>query len=79
MKFARRSVSDSDIRKYQAFAQTLQQVWPEGGRGAARGGEAAPTSWHHIYSVLRPTFLWPNDWPAGSPWAHVRPSGGSQC
>ncbi|KZV35171.1 cell division cycle protein 48 [Dorcoceras hygrometricum] len=25
MKFARRSVSDSDIRKYQAFAQTLQQ------------------------------------------------------
>lgn len=26
MKFARRSVSDADIRKYQAFAQTLQQV-----------------------------------------------------
>lgn len=25
MKFARRSVSDSDIRKYQLFAQTLQQ------------------------------------------------------
>ncbi len=25
MKYARRSVSDSDIRKYQAFAQTLQQ------------------------------------------------------
>jgi transitional endoplasmic reticulum ATPase len=25
MKFARRSVSDADIRKYQAFAQTLQQ------------------------------------------------------
>nr|GEW28176.1 cell division cycle protein 48 homolog [Tanacetum cinerariifolium] len=25
MKFARRSVSDGDIRKYQAFAQTLQQ------------------------------------------------------
>lgn len=25
MKFARRSVSDVDIRKYQAFAQTLQQ------------------------------------------------------
>ncbi|KAL2541084.1 Cell division control protein 48E [Abeliophyllum distichum] len=25
MKFARRSVSDTDIRKYQAFAQTLQQ------------------------------------------------------
>ena len=25
MKFARRSVSDADILKYQAFAQTLQQ------------------------------------------------------
>jgi transitional endoplasmic reticulum ATPase len=25
MKYARRSVSDGDIRKYQAFAQTLQQ------------------------------------------------------
>jgi len=25
MKFSRRSVSDADIRKYQAFAQTLQQ------------------------------------------------------
>lgn len=25
MKSARRSVSDADIRKYQAFAQTLQQ------------------------------------------------------
>ena len=26
MKYARRSVSDADIRKYQAFAQTLQQA-----------------------------------------------------
>ena len=25
MKFSRRSVSDADIRKYQSFAQTLQQ------------------------------------------------------
>lgn len=25
MKYARRSVSDSSIRKYQQFAQTLQQ------------------------------------------------------
>ena len=25
MKYARRSVSDADIRKYAAFAQTLQQ------------------------------------------------------
>lgn len=39
MKFARRSVSDADIRKYQAFAQTLQQV------GALRkhGREALPS------------------------------------
>lgn len=54
MKFARRSVSDADIRKYQAFAQTLQQSrgfgsdfrFPEGGiagaapAGAAGGGAA---------------------------------------
>ena len=25
MKFARRSVSDNDIRKYEMFSQTLQQ------------------------------------------------------
>ena len=25
MRFARRSVSDNDIRKYEMFAQTLQQ------------------------------------------------------
>lgn len=25
MKFARRSVSDADIRKYEMFSQTLQQ------------------------------------------------------
>ena len=47
MKFARRSVSDADIRKYQAFAQTLQQSrgfgsdfrFPDGG---VAGGAAAP-------------------------------------
>jgi transitional endoplasmic reticulum ATPase len=48
MKYARRSVSDADIRKYQAFAQTLQQSrgfgsdfrFPEGGvaGGAPAGG-----------------------------------------
>eukprot|EP00889_Picochlorum_renovo_P000237 jgi/Picre1/27267/NNA_000236.t1 len=31
MKFARRSVSDADIRKYQAFAQNLQQSRGFGG------------------------------------------------
>ncbi|GJV15230.1 cell division cycle protein 48 [Tanacetum coccineum] len=43
MKYARRSVSDADIRKYQAFAQTLQQSrgfgsefrFPESSSGAA--------------------------------------------
>lgn len=51
MKFARRSVSDADIRKYQAFAQTLQQSrgfgsdfrFPEGAGGAAAGA-AAPAA-----------------------------------
>jgi transitional endoplasmic reticulum ATPase len=49
MKFARRSVSDADIRKYQAFAQTLQQSrgfgsdfrFPDAQPGAG-GGAAAP-------------------------------------
>jgi len=43
MKFARRSVSDNDIRKYEMFSQTLQQSrgfggdfkFPEGGVGGA--------------------------------------------
>jgi len=49
MKYARRSVSDADIRKYAAFAQTLQQSrgfgsdfrFPEGGVGGAAPGAAA--------------------------------------
>ena len=48
MKFARRSVSDNDIRKYEMFSQTLQQSrgfgstfkFPEGGIG----GGAAPAA-----------------------------------
>lgn len=48
MKYARRSVSDADIRKYQAFAQTLQQSrgfgsdfrFPDGPGGGAAGGGA---------------------------------------
>ena len=31
MKFARRSVTDNDIRKYEMFAQTLQQSRGLGG------------------------------------------------
>ncbi len=49
MKYARRSVSDGDIRKYQSFAQTLQQSrgigsefrFPEG-TAAPAAGEGAP-------------------------------------
>ena len=60
MKYARRSVSDNDIRKYEMFSQTLQQSrgfgaefkFPEGGigggaapaAGAAAGGFAAATA-----------------------------------
>jgi transitional endoplasmic reticulum ATPase len=50
MKFARRSVSDADIRKYQAFAQTLQQSrgfgsdfrFPDAPGGAGGGGGGTP-------------------------------------
>ncbi|KAG4383711.1 hypothetical protein GLYMA_13G143600v4 [Glycine max] len=53
MKYARRSVSDADIRKYQAFAQTLQQSrgfgsdftfanTSSGGGGAATGTASDP-------------------------------------
>ncbi|XP_018583527.1 transitional endoplasmic reticulum ATPase [Scleropages formosus] len=50
MRFARRSVSDNDIRKYEMFAQTLQQSrgfgnfrfpsgsQPSGGQGSGQGG-----------------------------------------
>ena len=48
MKFARRSVSDADIRKYEMFAQKLQQERGFGQtfkfsnqEGAAAGGAAA--------------------------------------
>lgn len=46
MKFARRSVSDADIRKYQAFAQTLQQSRGFGSefRFAETGTRAAASS-----------------------------------
>ncbi|XP_055334797.1 transitional endoplasmic reticulum ATPase-like [Paramacrobiotus metropolitanus] len=47
MKFARRSVSDADIRKYEIFAQTLQQSRGFGGQfrfpdQAGGGGQGAP-------------------------------------
>jgi transitional endoplasmic reticulum ATPase len=48
MKYARRSVSDSDIRKYQAFAQTLQQSRGFGSEfrfpDRPGGGGAAPAT-----------------------------------
>lgn len=45
MRFARRSVSDNDIRKYEMFAQTLQQSRGFGTNfrfPTASGGAAAP-------------------------------------
>lgn len=42
MKFARRSVSDADIRKYQAFAQTLQQSRGFGSDFRFPDGQAPP-------------------------------------
>lgn len=49
MKFARKSVSDNDVRRYEMFSQNLQQSrgmgvnsfqFPEG----AASGEAGPTN-----------------------------------
>merc|ERR1719408_956143 len=58
MKFARRSVSDNDIRKYEMFSQTLQQSrgfgndfkFPEGGVG----GGAAPTAGPGAFAAAQP-------------------------
>ena len=52
MKFARRSVSDNDIRKYEMFAQTLQQSrgfgsdfrFPDAGGAGASGDAPAGAS-----------------------------------
>ncbi len=49
MRYARRSVSDADIRRYEMFAQNLQQSrsfgnnfkFPEGGAPAAASAPAA--------------------------------------
>jgi len=57
MKFARRSVSDQDIRKYEMFSQTLQQSrgfgqnfkFPEGGiDGGNSGGRSGGTGGQHF-------------------------------
>ena len=52
MRFARRSVSDADIRRYEMFAQNLQQSrsfgsnfkFPEGGEGSSASGQAGVAS-----------------------------------
>lgn len=43
MKFARRSVSDNDIRKYEMFAQTLQQSRGFGTNFRFPSGQGAPS------------------------------------
>merc|ERR1712093_752781 len=58
MKFARRSVSDNDIRKYEMFSTTLQQSrgfgndfkFPEGGVG----GGSAPTAGPGAFAATQP-------------------------
>uniref|UniRef100_S4RJY1 Valosin containing protein n=1 Tax=Petromyzon marinus TaxID=7757 RepID=S4RJY1_PETMA len=62
MRFARRSVSDNDIRKYEMFAQTLQQSrgfgsfrfpggqgGPAGGQGGAGGGGGGGGGAYDLY------------------------------
>merc|ERR1719446_1462357 len=52
IRYARRSVSDNDIRKYEMFSQTLQQSrgfgsefkFPEGGVGGSAAPPVAPPS-----------------------------------
>jgi len=58
MKFARRSVSDNDIRKYEMFAQTLQQQrgfgsdfkFPGSGGGSHGGGHGPINDDDDLYS-----------------------------
>jgi len=58
MKFARRSVSDNDIRKYEMFAQTLQQQrgfgtnfqFPGAGGGSHHGPAATGNDDDDLYS-----------------------------
>ena len=61
MKYARRSVNDADIRKYQAFAQTLQQSrgfgsefrFPDQPGGASQAsGHFLPTLWSLNQSLV---------------------------
>ena len=60
MKFARRSVSDNDIRKYEMFSQTLQQSrgfggdfkFPEGGVGG--GTTPAATATGGAFAAAQP-------------------------
>mgnify|MGYP000461023269 CR=1 FL=1 len=50
MKFARRSVSDADIRKYEVFAQTLQQARGFGNFSfGGSGGNAAQNGTSEVY------------------------------
>ncbi|ELT95504.1 hypothetical protein CAPTEDRAFT_161400, partial [Capitella teleta] len=64
MKFARRSVTDNDIRKYEMFAQTLQQSRGLGNnfssplvalqevKEAAREAQAPPSNSHSLMTVM---------------------------
>jgi len=62
MKFARRSVSDNDIRKYEMFSQTLQQSrgfgndfkFPEGGIGGGTTGGGGGTAGPGAFAAAQP-------------------------
>ena len=60
MRFARRSVSDQDIRKYEMFSQTLQQSrgfgsnfrFPEGGIGKYSGNHLVESNENRQLSLI---------------------------
>ena len=58
MRYARRSVTDNDIRKYEMFAQTLQQSRGFGGDFKFPAGGSWKYFYHHcsyISTIIIPT------------------------
>lgn len=57
MRFARRSVSDNDIRKYEMFAQTLQQ---SRGFGSFRWELSCTGNSHWVFTASIQYLKWPS-------------------
>ena len=53
MRYARRSVTDNDIRKYEMFAQTLQQSRGFGGDFKFPAGGSSKYFYHSSYYLDR--------------------------